>query len=158
MNAEQEKFIRECELHVGSQPYSNVLRLVDIVRDVEKVKDGAYDERNRLVAALSRVFPSSLERHPEVDKTWEDDWRWIVFVDLPTGQASWHIHDSHLPLFSHLPRHQGREWDGHSTELKYQRLEQFCVMPNEQLFEEALKCGNKRYSNALKELANEQTN
>ncbi|MEK9736095.1 MAG: hypothetical protein VW239_02075, partial [Candidatus Nanopelagicales bacterium] len=39
-------------------------------------KDGAYEERNRLVAALSSVYPASLERHPDSDETWEDDWRW----------------------------------------------------------------------------------
>jgi len=85
-------------------------------------KDGAYAERNKLVAALSKLFPASLERHEESDKTWEDDWRWIVFINLPTGQVSWHIHDSELPLFDHLYRICGRVWDGHTTEEKYRRL------------------------------------
>lgn len=105
-------------------------------------KDGAYSERNALVAALSRVFPGVLSRHPDEDESWEDDWRWIVFIDIPviryltfgdqrngpgphyvieSKQASWHIHDSELPLFSHLPREQ-RVWDGHTTEEKYARL------------------------------------
>lgn len=92
------------------------------VKELISVKDGAYSERNRLVAALSKLFPASLERHPEDDKTWEDDWRWIVFMDLPTGQASWHLHDSELMNFGHLPRGQGRKWDGHSNDEKYARL------------------------------------
>lgn len=83
-------------------------------------KDGAYAERNKLVAALSKLFPASLERHDGVE--WEDDWRWVVFIDLPTGQASWHIHDSELPQFAHLPRQAGRRWDGHTNEQKYARL------------------------------------
>ncbi len=86
-------------------------------------KNGAYSERNKLVAALSKLFPASLERHEESDKTWEDDWRWIVFIDLPTGQVSWHIHDSELYLFVHLERRAGRKWDGHDTPQKYSRLE-----------------------------------
>ena len=81
-----------------------------------------YGERDRCVAMLASVFPSSLERHSDADTTWENDWRWIVYVDLPTGQASWHIHDSELPLFAHVPRLQGRVWDGHTTEEKYARL------------------------------------
>lgn len=93
------------------------------VAELEKVKDGAYSERNQLVAALSKVFPASLERHPEDDKDWEDDWRWIVFIDLPAGQCSWHLHDSELPRFAHLKRGKGRAWDGHTTEEKYARLE-----------------------------------
>lgn len=91
-------------------------------RALQAQRDTAYAERNRLVAALSTLFPASLERHPEEDATWEEDWRWIVFVDLPTGQAGWHIHDSELPLFEHLPREVGRAWDGHTTEEKYRRV------------------------------------
>jgi hypothetical protein len=85
-------------------------------------KDGAYAERNKLVAFISKIYPASLERHDENDKTWENDWRWIVFIDSPCGQVSWHIHDSELPMFAHLPRGAGREWDGHTTEDKYARL------------------------------------
>lgn len=83
--------------------------------------DGAYRERNLCVAALSKVYPSHLERHP-ADEPWEDDWRWIVFVELPTGQASWHMHDSHLEYFKHLKEWPGHGWDGHTTEEKYRRL------------------------------------
>lgn len=89
---------------------------------LKKQKDQAYAERNRLVAALSKLFPASLEKHE--GENWEDDWRWVVYIDLPTGQASWHIHDSELELFQHLERNMGRKWDGHSTEEKYKRLEQ----------------------------------
>ncbi len=90
--------------------------------DAIKAKDQAYRERNMLVSALSKFFPSSLERHPDSDTAWDNDWRWIVFIDLPTGQATWHIHDSELPLFDHLIRHLHPKWDGHTTEEKYQRL------------------------------------
>lgn len=96
--------------------------LLDRVKALEQSKDGAYSERNKLVAALSKLFPASLERHDENDKTWEDDWRWIVFINLPTGQVSWHIHDSELNQFSHLHRICGRVWDGHTTKEKYDRL------------------------------------
>jgi len=97
-------------------------RVRDEFKQIRAQKDGAYGERNRLVAALAKIFPASLERHPDEDESWENDWRWIVFIDLPTGQASWHIHDSELPQFGFLPREQGRRWDGHTTEQKYERL------------------------------------
>lgn len=96
-----------------------------VVAEVSAQKDGAYDERNRLVAALAAMFPSAMSRHPDEDTTWDDDWRWIVFVDLPTGQASWHIHDSHLPLFAHV-QHGARVWDGHTATEKYERVARFC--------------------------------
>ena len=87
-------------------------------------KDGAYSERNKLVAALSKLRLSWLERHPDSDTEWEDDWRWIVFVNGPGGQMSWHIHDSELGQFNHLIRHTGNvnSWDGHTVEEKYERL------------------------------------
>lgn len=92
-----------------------------------KQKDAAYHERNQLVALLAALFPSSLERHPDEDTEWENDWRNIVYMDTPAGQLSWHLHDSELPLFDHVPRLQGRTWDGHTTEEKYGRVQALIV-------------------------------
>lgn len=100
---------------------------------LEVAKNQAYSERNQLVALLSKLFPASLERHNEADKEWEDDWRWIVFIDFGMrgteygqkvpGVLSWHIHDSELSRFDHLPRQKGvHTWDGHTTMEKYVRL------------------------------------
>ena len=98
---------------------------------LEAAKNGAYSERNKLVAAMSKLFPASLERHPSDDKSWEDDWRWIVFIDLPSGQASWHLHDSELPQFAHLKREVGRKWDGHTNDEKYERLALLAIQDKE---------------------------
>lgn len=81
--------------------------------------DEVYAERDQLVAALSKCFPAHLCRHE--GEGWEDDWRNIVCIHLPTGQATWHIHDSELGWFEHL-RKTYSHWDGHSTEEKYRRL------------------------------------
>jgi len=109
--------------------------------DLIEAKDNAYWERDQLVCALSKLYPSWLERHPESDKSWEDDWRWIVFIVIPgkevywemkyvqggfrvkkPRQLSWHIHDSELPEFMHLKYKTGNSWDGHTTKEKYERL------------------------------------
>lgn len=96
--------------------------LTRAIESTEEERNKAYNERNRLVAYLASVYPSCLERHPE-EEEWENDWRWIVFIHHPSGQLSWHIHDSELPLFDHVPRGMGNvKWDGHTTEEKYQRL------------------------------------
>jgi hypothetical protein len=89
---------------------------------LEAQKDGAYAERDKLVTLISKVFPAHLERHPDSDTTWDDDWRWIVFVELPTGQCSWHIHDNELQMFEHLQYLKTQSWDGHTTEQKYERV------------------------------------
>jgi len=83
-------------------------------------KDTAYAERDRLVAALSKCFPSHLVQHQGAD--WEDDWRNIVCIHLPTGHVTWHIHDSEVEWFSHLPTDGLHHWDGHTTAEKYERL------------------------------------
>lgn len=89
--------------------------------------DHVYTERDQLVAALSKLFPSFLARHPE-QEDWDHSWRWIVFVLLPTGQVSWHVHDSELPWFDHLERRDGDKWwDGHPTQEKYERLAKLPV-------------------------------
>jgi hypothetical protein len=96
--------------------------------DVTAAKDQAYSERNRCVAALALMakgngWPVGLARHPEAE-VWEDDWRNIVWINLPSGQVTWHLHDSELPLFDFLTLDPSFEWDGHTTEEKYRRLAQ----------------------------------
>ena len=81
-----------------------------------------HHERNILLSLLSVMFPASLEKHqPESDVTYE--WSWMVIIDLPGGQVSWHIKDDELPLFDHLPRLAGRKWNGSEDREKYQRVE-----------------------------------
>ncbi|MDB5975114.1 MAG: Uncharacterized protein JWR07_1874 [Nevskia sp.] len=82
-------------------------------------KDAAYEERNKVVAALARSFPSGVAR--TAIEGWSDDWHGCVYIDLPTGQVSWHFHDSHAHLFTGLPPYSGT-WDGHNTPEKYRRL------------------------------------
>lgn len=91
-----------------------------------KRKDAAYSERDCCVVAIAALamrmgWPCGLGRHDESDATWDHDWRNIVFVDFPTGQCSWHIHDSELAWFAFLPRYE-RPWDGHATVQKYARI------------------------------------
>lgn len=89
-------------------------------RDALKAeKDGAYTERNQVVAALAKAFPSGVAR--TTIEGWDPEWHGCVFIDLPTGQASWHFHDSHASLFADLPTY-AKPWDGHSTPEKYDRL------------------------------------
>jgi len=84
-------------------------------------KDLAYFERDMLVSLLSKIYPSYLTKHPESDTEWEKDWRNIVVINSPTGQLSWHIHDSELPFFTHLEQDSNR-WDGHTNLTKYIRI------------------------------------
>lgn len=84
----------------------------------EQRLNAAYEERNRLVALLSKLFPSSIEHDPK-----EPDWP-VVIVNLPTGQVSWHVPKSSAMLFVHLPA-KLYTWDGHTTDEKHRRIEAY---------------------------------
>lgn len=77
-----------------------------------------YRERAHLVAHLAAIYPSVLVHGADAA---EPDWP-VLFVGLPTGQATWHISPSDLDLFEHVPA-GAATWDGHSTTEKYERVD-----------------------------------
>lgn len=102
-----------------SHEYALLLEAADEIERLTAEKDGAYEERNKVVAALAKVFPSGIAKTDIPG--WLEEWHGCVYIDLPTGQASWHYHDSQAYLFESLPPYEG-EWDGHDTTEKYRRL------------------------------------
>ena len=98
---------------------------IDLLNERERVavlargRDAAYRERNQLVRFLACLFPSGTAKtHIE---GWDEEWQNCVYIDTPEGQMSWHFHDSDKPLFATLPHYSG-QWDGHTTQEKYERL------------------------------------
>ena len=80
-------------------------------------RDKAYRERAALVAFLAARYPAEIR---DAGSEWP-----VVYVDTPAGQMSWHISRDDLQLFQHLEwsnRVAAAKWDGHTTEVKYERL------------------------------------
>lgn len=101
-----------------------ITRTVEQALDIAcQERDSVYSERNRVVAVLARLFPAGLTKTAIAG--WDPEWHGCVYIDLPTGQASWHFHDRDAHLFAGLPVYT-KPWDGHTTEEKYARLEEFC--------------------------------
>jgi len=94
-------------------------KIIDGYEEEHKQTNSAYTERNRLVALIASLYPSGIKKTDIPG--WDEEWHGCVYIDLPTGQASWHYHDSEAWMFRHLPRYEG-EWDGHTTEEKYDRV------------------------------------
>jgi len=104
----------------------------DIPAQMEQKINAVYDERNRCVAGMTAMairlgWRTWLGRHePLNDPTWDKEWLNVVFIELPTGQVSWHIHDRDLPMFNHVIGQIFLDpiptWDKHTTEEKYQRI------------------------------------
>lgn len=90
------------------------------IAELEADKHGAYAERNLLVAALSKMFPAHLER--TTIEGWDPEWEQCVYIELPTGQVSWHLKLGEEVNFAHLEWREGPSWDGHDTPEKYRRL------------------------------------
>lgn len=96
-------------------------------------KEAAYHERDQCIALIARLLHAlssrvGLGKHDPADTSWESDWTNIIFLDLPTGQVSWHIHDSELHLFEGLPAYP-QPWDGHTTPEKYRRVNTAYPVP-----------------------------
>lgn len=120
-------------------------------------KDAAYRERNQLVALLARLYPSGIAQTPI--EGWDPAWHGCVYIDLPTGQASWHFHTSEAHLFADLPPYAG-SWDGHTTEEKYQRVaalaaQQAAPQAEQQHDEGAAEAGYKAAAGHLAALVDE---
>jgi hypothetical protein len=81
--------------------------------------ESVYRERAHLVAHLAAAYPSTIGYHDPAEPDWA-----VVIVDLPTGQVSWHVSPDDMDLFGHVARSDTNAWDGHSTEEKYQRLDE----------------------------------
>ena len=103
---------------------------LDILKDhsesAEQKVSEVYRERDLCVALAANLafrmgWPCGMSRHSEDDGNWDPRWMNIVFIDTPTGQVSWHIHDSEWHLFEALPRY-AKPWDGHTTDEKYLRI------------------------------------
>lgn len=82
-------------------------------------KDNAYRERNYVVAALARVFPSGIR--PTKIEGWDPEWENCVYIDLPTGQISYHYHLDDSDLFIRLPDYL-HPFDHHDKKTVHQRL------------------------------------
>ena len=91
----------------------------DRIEKLETARDAVYTERNRLVAFIASIYPSGVKK--TAIPGWDEAWHNCVYIDLPVGQASWHYHNDEAHLFAHLPPYES-EWDGHTTEEKYERI------------------------------------
>ena len=138
-NVEHPAINRPTPLYAGSAPVPTVdddARL-DMARqlfaaeeelaEMTERKDAAYFERNQVVAALAKCFPSIVTQ-TEIPG-WSPEWHGCVYIQLPTGQVSWHFHESQEYLFAELPRKGAGwdGWDGHDTDEKYRRVNSIPV-------------------------------
>jgi hypothetical protein len=98
------------------------LELQQEIEYLQEQKNTVYSERNAVVAAFARLcraigVPVGLKE----DEHGEPGFRMVCYIDLPSGQVSWHIHDEDLHFFEGIPPYR-KEWNGHQTGEKYEQL------------------------------------
>lgn len=84
---------------------------------------GSCTERNLVVAFLARLYPSGT-RATDIPG-WDPDWHHCVYIDLPSGQVSYHYHDRDVGLFAALPPYV-KPYDGHTKEQADERIRE-CI-------------------------------
>ena len=100
-----------------STPDASILTSSSEIKN-ESTPDEAYLDRNLVVQVLAR-----LSRELGYKVGIKDDSKWpILYIDLPTGQVSWHIPKKEL--IGDWPIYQGK-WDGHDLETKRNRLKAY---------------------------------
>lgn len=93
--------------------------------------DTDYERRYRAVfRAVALALNLGMSAGVRIDPA-EPAWP-VVYIELPTGQVSWH-----------MPEHPD-SWDGHTTAQKHDRIRAFCQSAGERLYEFARKASAGR--------------
>ncbi len=95
------------------------------------IRHAGFTERNRIVATLARIFPGSHLVEGTADQYADRKGRQIIrdlcCVHLPDGSnLTWHFSPEEAKYFSGI-RYASSDYDGHTTSLKYDRLEEISL-------------------------------
>ncbi len=103
------------------QEHEHLQQAIDAMSDH---LNAVYTERNTCVALLlGMALALGLTAGIGIDEQAEEGWQDVVFLDLPTGQVSWHIPRKELDvLFPNAVTGYSTPWDGHDTFTKYARV------------------------------------
>lgn len=77
-----------------------------------------------LVRLLTKSYPSAISAAVPSASGFDRELDWFVYVNLPTGQVSWHVKHEFRGMFSHLIALPISPWDGHDQEEKWKRITQ----------------------------------
>jgi hypothetical protein len=84
--------------------------------------DDIYVERDKILVLLARwALEQGYPVGIGIDQEKPAIWQYVLYMDLPSGQVSWHILENELEWFSFLPDYAD-DWDGHDRDEKYARV------------------------------------
>jgi hypothetical protein len=104
-------------------------QLLQTTVELQAEKNAAYLDRDLVLALLVDGAAEALKPRRFLDEEADQDYRCVVAVELPTGQATWHVHvDRAKELFAQLPL-TANDWDGHTTTEKHERIVRALLPP-----------------------------
>ena len=110
-----------------ADPVKRLAKLTEASKQAETEKEWAwghaaeiYRERDLLVRALSKLYPSHLA--PRAGHQPKGKTAWVVCIHIPGSQLAWSLPAHMLPLYDHLER-TDNDWDRHKTAERFERLE-----------------------------------
>jgi len=98
-----------------------------MTEEIYTLREQLYAERAQCVLALARAAQAmgcvvGFRDDPDLGADAGPATMWpVLFIDLPTGQVSWHLHESNRFSAPDIGDYLG-EWDRHDTAEKYRRL------------------------------------
>ena len=119
-----DKFIPQVKTMVHSGEIEDV-QVIQAPTDKGEISDG-YHTFNELYFHRNLLFINLCLQLKE-RACWKPHYPgWpILFLELPTGQISYHIPEDLLPLIEgKIPRNDEMTWDGHSSEMVLEKLRQ----------------------------------
>ncbi len=100
------------------------------IKQLYSEKNGAYKQRNECVAMMAKMaiqLGYDVWQHKTTIEGWDKAWHNCVYIELPTGQVSWHFHDSEAQLFSFVSEKSNKLWDLHDNEIKLLRMKRYLA-------------------------------
>lgn len=94
------------------------------VQNIEQNRQSVYRERNMCVAAIVRAAIQNNWNVGYVQEQFEDGIWYIIYIDTPNGQISWHISSKEYEEYFKgiCINKYNSKWDNHTNEEKYKRL------------------------------------
>lgn len=113
--AMKQQYLREQYQELLKLQQAALVRM--LIRSHEHI-DEMYHERCFLLGCLATMalelgYPSGVMPLP-VQQVQIDTWRFVLVIDLPSGQISFPLADDQLPIFGSLPAYRG-EWRGYPS-------------------------------------------
>lgn len=90
---------------------AEIYRRENHIVDTNEKVDLAYTQRMMVVRMLALKSGCKFGLGKDDNEEWDDEWRNVVYIDLPEGQVSYHIAPHDMHLFNDFPVYEGK-WDG----------------------------------------------